>query len=387
MPIDNRRFGSIDADGTLSLSAVDLAAMFAEGNHTYVPRPGTDLRCSLALPHPAVARDDVLLQEVHEGLLHTGHGPALADPAAGEAGLMRAVQNAYQHHPEAVMAAYGQVNLAMYAAVNLCFGARDGRVLRATDALETLLLHTDADDDLPTSMFRPPHPAVYIHFGTLWQQHIRSLLGPALALCGATPEETTPHGCYLLESRYHCAGCKRTQRNMGLYIVTEFNDQPGLYVLCGGADEVLHDEDAPLSATLVHKLNCGVPGGVFGSLPSVVVGLLAKLFLYMQSDAARAVRHDDRAAAVRRLEQLGARKRDKLTRRLNRLHDWTEVGPAELAAGAPLGELPPHWRRGHLRHQAHGPQHSLRKLIFIMPTLVRADALDTAAAASPARPS
>jgi len=205
------------------------------------------------------------------------------------------------------------------------------------------------------------------------------LLGPALALCGARPEDTTPHGCYLLESRYDCEGCRRNQRNIGLYIVAEFNDQPGLYALCGGADEVLHDEDAPLSETLIRKLNPGVPGGLLGSLPSVVVGLLAKLFLYLASDAAYVVQHPEHTVASRRLDQLGARRRYKLSRRMNRLHDWTEVGPVALPVGMPLGELPPHWRRGHLRRQAHGPQHSLRKLVFIMPTIVRADKLGAAA--------
>jgi hypothetical protein len=37
------------------------------------------------------------------------------------------------------------------------------------------------------------------------------------------------------------------------------------------------------------------------------------------------------------------------------------------------GKVGPHWRRGHWRHQPHGPQASLRKLIWITPTVVRAD--------------
>lgn len=42
--------------------------------------------------------------------------------------------------------------------------------------------------------------------------------------------------------------------------------------------------------------------------------------------------------------------------------------------GLPTGrELSPHWRRGHWRNQAHGEGLSLRKLIWIKPTLVRRD--------------
>jgi len=40
---------------------------------------------------------------------------------------------------------------------------------------------------------------------------------------------------------------------------------------------------------------------------------------------------------------------------------------------APRGEVAPHWRRGHWRRQAAGPKHSERKLIWIMPTIVRRD--------------
>lgn len=38
-------------------------------------------------------------------------------------------------------------------------------------------------------------------------------------------------------------------------------------------------------------------------------------------------------------------------------------------------EVSPYWRRGHFPMQTFGPQHSLRKVIFIAPTLVSADRL------------
>jgi hypothetical protein len=34
------------------------------------------------------------------------------------------------------------------------------------------------------------------------------------------------------------------------------------------------------------------------------------------------------------------------------------------------GQRAVHWRRGHWRRQPHGPQNSLRKLLWLMPTLV-----------------
>lgn len=37
-------------------------------------------------------------------------------------------------------------------------------------------------------------------------------------------------------------------------------------------------------------------------------------------------------------------------------------------------EVRPHWRRGHMRRQAHGPKHSLRKLVWIKPMIIKREA-------------
>jgi len=42
-------------------------------------------------------------------------------------------------------------------------------------------------------------------------------------------------------------------------------------------------------------------------------------------------------------------------------------------ASTESSEMSPHWRRGHWTIQAHGPRHSLRKIIWIKPMIVRAD--------------
>jgi hypothetical protein len=34
-----------------------------------------------------------------------------------------------------------------------------------------------------------------------------------------------------------------------------------------------------------------------------------------------------------------------------------------------------HWRRGHFRSQTHGPQGSLRKIIFVLPTIIHPERL------------
>lgn len=43
---------------------------------------------------------------------------------------------------------------------------------------------------------------------------------------------------------------------------------------------------------------------------------------------------------------------------------------SDASAHAEAGHVAPHWRRGHWRSQAHGPQQTLRKLIWLQPTRV-----------------
>ena len=56
--------------------------------------------------------------------------------------------------------------------------------------------------------------------------------------------------------------------------------------------------------------------------------------------------------------------------------DWAGETAGQLGAH---GELSAHCRRGHLRLQPYGPKSSLRKVLFIAPTVVRADQLAAAA--------
>ena len=86
---------------------------------------------------------------------------------------------------------------------------------------------------------------------------------------------------------------------------------------------------------------------------------------------------DDEAAE--RLTRVGSKKASRIERKLASRYNRIVIGPAQFPGHAG-GEVSPHWRRGHMRMQAHGPQMSLRKLIFIAPTLIRADRLNDAGA-------
>ncbi|MGA3948781.1 hypothetical protein ACI2TD_21580 [Ralstonia nicotianae] len=109
----------------------------------------------------------------------------------------------------------------------------------------------------------------------------------------------------------------------------------------------------------------------------------AKMLLYLAVRDAHVV--DDRAYtdAPRNLAGLGKRKRAERLAQIELLYDRHIVGPAILDAMPASGlgegethrEVRGHWRRPHFKMQPHGPNASLRKLVFIGPTIVRPDRL------------
>ena len=88
--------------------------------------------------------------------------------------------------------------------------------------------------------------------------------------------------------------------------------------------------------------------------------------------------------APREFKGLGQRKHRERLAEIEYLYDRHIVGPAVLdwepigaenEAGDTHHEKSPHWCRPHFKMQPHGPQSSLRKVIFVGPTIVRSDRL------------
>ncbi|HDR9108750.1 TPA: hypothetical protein QDB04_005675 [Burkholderia vietnamiensis] len=108
-----------------------------------------------------------------------------------------------------------------------------------------------------------------------------------------------------------------------------------------------------------------------------------KMLLYLNARDAQVVHDRAYSNAPRHFPGLGKRKRTERLAEIEQLYDRHVVGPAILDAEA-AGSVPSdsaqrevsgHWRRPHFRMQPYGPQASLRKLIFVGPTLVRPDRL------------
>ncbi|MCP3708637.1 hypothetical protein M3I54_16825 [Paraburkholderia sp. CNPSo 3274] len=110
---------------------------------------------------------------------------------------------------------------------------------------------------------------------------------------------------------------------------------------------------------------------------------LVKMLLYLSLDHVPIGQDRAYSSAPREFAGLGKRRRQKRLAEIGRLYDRYIVGPGVLEEhngehGGVTGtgaEVRPHWRRGHFRMQVHGPGFAQRKLIFVMPMLVRADRL------------
>ncbi|MFM0649858.1 hypothetical protein PQR14_36550 [Paraburkholderia bryophila] len=108
-----------------------------------------------------------------------------------------------------------------------------------------------------------------------------------------------------------------------------------------------------------------------------------KMLLYLNARDASVVHDRAYSTAPRLFTGLGKRKRTQRLAEIEQLYDRHLVGPAILDSGIAESvpaegahhEVRGHWRRPHFRMQPHGPQASLRKLIFVGPTIVRADRL------------
>ncbi|KVU36659.1 hypothetical protein WK66_29315 [Burkholderia ubonensis] len=117
-----------------------------------------------------------------------------------------------------------------------------------------------------------------------------------------------------------------------------------------------------------------------------VLDYAIKMLLYLATGEAQVVQDRAYTNAPRNFGGLGKRKRTERLAQIEMLYDRHVIGPAVLdATPAPSStsdgthrEVRGHWRRPHFKMQPHGPQRSLRKLVFIGPILVRADRLGLA---------
>lgn len=248
------------------------------------------------------------------------------------------------------------------------------RSFQTTDALEQMLQDTDFGGDVPAAWFRPPFEEVFIEFG----EHRRF------------PETINDpdSGEHVIEGVYVMSGLSHSKRDGQLvraFDLIIFGSPTGKSTALD--DCFIHmglpidDEEKPISDVVQDMVDYYASQSDFPNKHAFrpVVEHVAKVLVYLGTKDARQYKVTEGSEARRRIEGLKSpAKREKAQRQAARLYDRIVIGPAELPedlAGGHSGSsgVRPHVRRGHFRAQAYGPQHTLRRPVWIQPTLVGKD--------------
>lgn len=316
-----------------------------------------------------------------DGLPHTSEARhALADPATSPDTARRRLMASLGPHicisardEEVATPLVG--TLLTLSSDMLAFWLRAGALYEPTLPLGGLLGGVDMSQELPMQLLRPATSTLCIV--PPWQQRHQCANAGAIMLFahGAPPEQAPAvRAITFLVMRPNADG-----------LMTEQLTVP------------VKDENATLAASLTRAAEAtrqdlasvGLEGENMDALVSewkVVLDYTVKVLLYLSLDNAAVRTHCPLATAPKEWPGLGRRKREARLAEVEQLYDRYIIGPASIAEWADehagelgaQGQLSAHWRRGHFRLQAHGPHASLRKVMFIMPTIVRADRLAAA---------
>lgn len=245
------------------------------------------------------------------------------------------------------------------------------------DALVNLLEHTDIAADIPLAMFNLPFRRFYVELGK-----------------SRTCQCTLPNslsGDHVLEGAYVERG--RHQEGEFLSVVLtgsplgklDATDDATLSLALPLSDPSRSIHDAILAAHQRAKSEAAPAGlaispDAWANDALQAVLLLAKALLYIGMPGARRQLHPEKTEAIKALRVIkSTAKKVKAQRRIDRAYDYVLISPqpehtVTAQQMASTTNVRAHWRRGHYRSQAHGTQLLLRKLIFIEPVLVGAQA-------------
>ncbi len=248
------------------------------------------------------------------------------------------------------------------------------RLFRLEDGLVELLGLTDMADDIPVEFLKLPFPRCYVELGTRRD------------LAAIVPNEVS--GDHVLEGAYFETGT-HPQRGRGVYILMTGSPlgkkdcmDDSTHAVFLSTNDPAQGLKAAMAEAFTHAVAQSVEGGYRvphkENFDQALANLqwLVKALLYIGLPEARKTLALERTALLNQLAGLKSPgKKAKLSRRIQSASDvvWVHapaVRSEPAAEGAGQGTVAAHWRRGHYRHQAHGPGYSLRKLIFIAPMRV-----------------
>lgn len=284
-----------------------------------------------------------------------------------------------------------EAETAKYA-IHRAFRVRKGALIEETPALHDMLEHADIAADLPSRFFKTPFPACYIHFG-------RPILisaedrGGSARIVGAyvlshegkahLGPDGNPHEGQILDfitaKRWGISEGVQYKKLEFLVVFEETLEDGSIAQAFLGTEFVVEaEDDTSLIEVIRRRKKPDARQDWAAETLLLTVNHLAKVVLYMGLASIRRVEINDRTAALRQLEVLGAKKRAKAERHIFEKYDRIVIGPEKAIDLGPQGSsdhrtVSPHLRRGHFRSQRYGPSNQLQKLIFIAPVLVGAE--------------
>lgn len=251
------------------------------------------------------------------------------------------------------------------------------RIFRLEDGLTELLDATDVAEDIPLDFLKMPFNRFYLELGT------------KRSIPYVVPNDMS--GDHVLEGAYFEQGV-HPEFGKGLYVLmtgsplgksgTEDDATQGIFLPLENTDGMtLHNAIGTAydrATAAARDAGLILPMGQDDSQRNMV--LLCKALLYISMPEVRRTVNLKFTELQKRLMAVkSSAKQAKLLRKEGRVADEILIhAPAAVPGGAGAGAggdgVAPAWRRGHFKNQPHGPQWSLRKLIFVAPYLIHANA-------------
>lgn len=276
--------------------------------------------------------------------------------------------------------------------LSMRFTMNKGPILQTTDALDEMLFETDISDDVPMGSVRPPYDMCYFEFGqsrssklkvwnaqTGWHQ--------AEGCYVYSYESTIPPHPELGKIRFlqlMVTGSPKSNVGddaYGIFTIPITDEAMGVGQAMDEYFEFHREEIRSLDPSMGYKLASNEELTV----AKEVVLHLIKIALYLSSDQALKTPLNEESELNEQMARLKSpAKRAKLERKASTAYDRLVIGPKSIPSSPGMHGTHDgkprkiHWRRGHFRDQAHGPERKLRKTIWICPVIVHGDlAADT----------
>ena len=246
------------------------------------------------------------------------------------------------------------------------------------DELVAMMENTDIADDVPSSMVNVPYSRFYVEFGKS-------------RTCGLRlPNIVT--GQHILEGAYVERGV-HSSLGEGIYVLltgsplgkaSNMDDAThSLFVPLGDPNRSVRDSLAltfQLGKKVARQYGYNVTPDAFLDQAFEDFLFLLKVLLYINLPEARKELRKEKTQHEKTSSSLqSTAKKAKALKRGRALVDHILISapatsaPTSGKGASELRSMKQHWRRGHYRMQVHGPQSSLRKVIFIQPVLVHGD--------------